>query len=242
MKAVCSYQELHDKLQLSTKDLLSLGTLRLENVIAQVEAPESSESIWTVWTPGCFVDLHAPTRDYSTSFVAKSRGAKRGVGNKRRRSSATSSELPSHVHLSQGATDPSTSAPSPPASPSKGKHKAIQISLPSCKDIDPLVQNAFVRVEYRILSTHSATDSLEETAPQSTILLRIYAIPLDTPGLNSRLDLNGLRDLRSGSKKRAAEAALKRVFHHLRYDTLEWTTGEWIDSAAYVLPHDLVGY
>jgi hypothetical protein len=243
MKTLCSYQDLHDKLQLAAKDLLSLGTLRLENVISQVDTPESSESGWTTWKPGCFVDQHAQTRNFPTSSITKSRGAKRNVGNKRRRSSAASSEVHNYGVLLPEGVDTPTSTANPPTSPSKGKHRAIQISLPSCKDIDQLVQNAFATVEFRILSTstYSTTESLEDDATYCSLLLRVYGIPLDTPGLNSRLDLYGLRDLRSGSKKRAAEAALKRVFHHLRYDTLEWTTGQWTeDQAAYALPHDPV--
>lgn len=192
--------------------------------------------------PGSFLD------DFTSSSQAssiKGKGPAKGGTRKRKRSgtdTAAAAGILSRQHTVASDVDPQT------ASSSSDRvlvaKAAVQEDLPmvSCKDLDHLVSHLFAKVEYRTLCDHEDPDGspVDDQHVRCNVLARIYAIPLDTLGLNSRLDSVGRRDLRAGSRRRIAENAFRRLLHHLRFDLLEWLTGEVVKRAPFLLPRHQV--
>lgn len=180
--------ELHDTLCIDHDKLLRIGALCLQG---NVSLQPSNADIWVAWTPGSVTSIVSESQQPVLQFHKTKSRRNASLPGKKASSKQTRSQPDSSLQQSSAAF--------------KGKQRVSEVPPPSCEDIDFLVTHAFLHCEWKQLDSQK-------------VIVRVCAIPLDTPGLNSKLHQAGLRDLRSGSKRRTAEAALKRVFHHARLD------------------------
>lgn len=230
-------------LNLCDSHLVALGTLHLEAIVQVEDALQqdgnaiaststSSRPAWQTYTPGLW-------RDSAAAELANRR---------RKLSSSTSSKL-------------SKSTPTSPRSASKRKRSdsiasissnatnvpsaaLLEVPLPTVQEIDHLVRNAFIAVEYVILpqikeepNQYTSKDTSERT---TSCILRVYAIPLDTPGLNSRIEALKLK-IRSKNTKALAQKTFSKLLYHLHHDEEEWNTGiPAVASPTYLLKRDPV--
>jgi hypothetical protein len=203
------YASFWESLQIPASTLVAVGTLVLPAVV-----DDSKIALWQSQPPGTWLeyspgDLRDPlevVQQIENESLAKSRlvastaGKSSKNGLKRKRSL---SSIPSNSQDDLGASPVFA--------------QAEETRLPSIDELDRLASNAFIKLQYAIdlgcefKGTHKA-------------LFRVYVVPMDAPGLNARINESRLR-IRSTAVKAYAQKVLARLFHDLRYDTLEWTSG-----------------
>ena len=193
-----------------------------EGVAEQDEAQkELSQSLgpptWRAYAPGTLLDSSSnegALRGSSASATSTRKGKGTAArGHKRKRSSISTS------------VDGSATA--------RPKAAAPTVLVPSLAELDHLVANVFVQLEYALLNQSSA-DSGDALSGAHSALFRVYIVPLDAPGLNSKIISRKLK-IRSMHNKLVAQKALHKLFHHLRYDSDEWQSGQLKSDAAPLL-------
>lgn len=192
-----------------------------EGITAQDEAHKGqSQSLgspaWRIYAPGALLDSsgEAALRGSSASATPTRKG--RGTatrGHKRKRSSVSSS-----------VEESSTARP---------KSAAPVVPVPSLAELDHVVTNIFLRLEYALVNP-SSSDYGDAHSGTHGALFRVYVVPLDAPGLNSKIVARKLK-IRSTHNKLVAQKALHKVFHHLRYDYDEWQSGQLNTDAPMLL-------
>lgn len=215
------YASFCESLQIPASTLVAVGTVNLPAVV-----DDSKIALWQSQTPGTWMeyspgDLRDPLEvvqqiEYESlaksRLVASTAGKSSKNGLKRRRS------LSSILSNSQNDLG---------ASPVLAQ--AEETRLPSIDELDRLASNAFVKLQYA-LHLHHSPRAVHQA------LFRVYVVPMDAPGLNARINESRLK-IRSTAVKAYAQKVLARLFHNLRYDTLEWTSGAVQAESQPLLPH-----
>lgn len=212
---LCGMRDVIDQLGIPSSSFIALGTLLLDgyvpspesqDLIAEDEASTSSTVPWYSYRPGslrCTFEVPATSSEASKKV---SKPKKSGSPAKRKRSD--SCQTGNEANSKSGPRSPSSEGPS----------HVERLARPTLSDIDWLVRNAFLKIEYR------AVDSSSPDIPTQKILLRVYALPLDTSGLNARIDQLRLK-IRSAKAKITAQRHLFPILCNLRLDRSEWCTG-----------------
>lgn len=236
----------------SPHTVIAIGTLRLDTVIRPslyitAEEPEepvaSTSSLlpsWQVYTPGLLQDL----ADIRLATRKKLSQAAKGA-------QSTSRGTPTSPRTTlkrKRSTSSTSNAPDTPSSSAQEDHHE-RVLPPTLHEIDHLVKNAFIAVEYAFIEASTAVkqedneDKVNQNEDNSRIascLFRIYAVPLDAPGLNSRIDALQLK-IRSKATKALAQKTFTKLLYHLHYDAEEWKTGSVSsDAPKYLLTRNPV--
>lgn len=229
-----------ERLSLSDSHTIALGTLQLDTVASSCTTLECEPStsapdpIWKTYTPGLLRDL-ADERLQAKKKLKGSNG-------KLSRDSPTFPKSP---------TKRKRSASSSSITPSNGQHSTAPnsqaVPLPTLLEIDHLVKNAFIAVEYTFLNKPDPVkqeDNIAEELPQDiqgacSCLFRIYAVPLDAPGLNSRIEALGLK-IRSKATKALAQKTFTKLLYHISYDAEEFKSGAPSSERKHLLPRGSV--
>lgn len=235
------------RLNLGDSHAVALGTLRLDSVIvvdsssseqqSSEPEPSTSSSIWTVYQPGTLRDTADADLALRRKLSQTAKGANLSKG------SPTSPRSSSSKRKRADSTTSSSSK----ASTSASAASFTDVHLPTLHEIDHLVRNAFIAVEYTILqhakeeeAQNIPYDNVEKTV---SCVFRIYAVPLDAPGLNSRVEALHLK-IRSKATKALAQKTFTKLLHHLHYDEVEWKTGVPLEPSSaqenYLLPRNPV--
>jgi hypothetical protein len=238
-----SHQSVFERLGLSEDCTIALGTLRLDSVLRvgdsnqegqePVASSSTSTSASTIWTPyraGALVDnvdIQLEQRRRQSKGVTPSLSTKPSSPGKGKGST-----------LKRKASRPSVSSigNASNASPAAGNTALQQpkVPLPTLKEIDHLVKNAFILAEYTkppSLHQFKKEEKYEDTqqslplpASKCTCIFRIRAIPLDAPGLNSRIEALHMK-IRNPATKSLAQKTFTKLLYHLHADEGEWVTG-----------------
>lgn len=229
-----------ERLNLDNSHVIALGTLRLDTIIrpstpSTEEEEEQHEpiaststypyqaTIWQTYTPGLFQDL----ADIRLATRKKLSQAARGA---RQSGSASYSGTPTSPRRSILKRKRSTTSSNGPIPSPASTADEVKVLPPTLSEIDHLVKNAFIAVEHTFLNTASSVkpEDNDEYLPfdrVSSCLFRIYAVPLDAPGLNSKIEALQLK-IRSKATKALAHKSFTKLLYHLHYDIDEWRTGQ----------------
>ena len=197
--------DLHDCVALGT---LKLSGLRLVNSDTHADdvdfsGPSAStgRKLWLAYTPGIFEEPQIATGKLSHS-PAKQPSLKR--------SRADAESQASNIPL---------------ASATKGKGKIARLPRsPTVKELDRLITQLFLRLEYSTVTQDACGEA------DLSVLFRVYAVPLDLPSLNDRLDQTGYyAKYRSETVKNHAARIFNKLFHNLHYSASEWR-GDGLDE------------
>lgn len=221
-----------EQLNIDSSSIIAIGTLRLDTIVrpSNIEEPPtaststSQSSPWKTYTPSLIQDL----ADIGLATRKKLSQASKGVQSSTSGRGAPTSPR-SSILKRKRSTSTTTSSYAPTASEDSTHLKVLP---PTLHEIDHLVKNAFIAVEYILLEASTAVKQEEhhqgdnESSPPriTSCLFRIYAIPLDAPGLNSKIDALQLK-IRSKATKALAQKTFGKLLYHLHLDVDEWTSG-----------------
>lgn len=243
----------HLNLGSSPHSVIGIGTLRLDTVIrtsspstaeeAEVSVASTSSLLpsWQVYTPGLLQDL----ADIRLATRKKLSQAAKGAQSTSRGTPAS----PRSTLKRKRSTSSTSSALNTPSSSAVEDHHE-KVLPPTLHEIDHLVKNAFIAVEYAFIeaSTPVKQEDNEDKVTQSedspriaSCLFRIHAVPLDAPGLNSRIDALQSK-IRSKATKALAQKTFTKLLYHLHNDAEEWKAGSVSsDAPKYLLTRNPVG-
>lgn len=117
------------------------------------------------------------------------------------------------------------------STPAKGKGKAASDpEIPTVAELLHLQAKAYVMLEYSIIHTeplsgHGCDNEGPVRDRAYSILLRVYAVAMDTPGLNEKIARANMGKIRSTTARSSASRIFSRLMFYTRFSISEWMSG-----------------